>query len=841
MDSDRIPVSPLLLVLLAASGCAALIYEIVWFQLLQLVIGSSAVSLGLLLAAYMGGLCLGSVALPRLVSRDQHPLRVYGVLEIGIAIFGILTLFGLPLISRVYIAGATQGLLGLVMRGAVAAACLLPPTILMGASFPAVARWAEATPRGVSWLGSFYSANIAGAVFGALLSGFYLLRVYDMATATYTAAAINIAVAIAALTIGAVPKRKSPPFEGGVPASLASRQGGLDNLSLEQTTPSAPSAQTPLLQKEGIFERARGFALVYVVIALSGLTALGAEVVWTRLLSLLLGATVYTFSIILAVFLLGLWLGSAIGSFLVRRIQHPRLVLAGTQVLLAAAIAGTAYTLTFSLPFWPVDPWLSLNPWFTFDLDVIRCMRAIFPATLLWGASFPIALACAAAEGEDPAKLSGEVYAANTAGSILGALAFSLILIPDAGTRGSQQLLIGLAIAAAGVAVVAHFWKFNAKLAVALAGSAVVAWALISTVADVPWQAIAYGRRVAPILRGLDPKSEAMPVFVGEGVNSSVVITRRGEQRFFYVSGKNEASSALLDMRLQRMMGHLPALIHPQPKSVLVVGFGAGVTAGSFVPNPDVESITICELESIIPPASNEFFGVENYNVLHDSRTRMVYDDARHFILTTPDKFDLITTDPIHPWVKGTSSLYSREYFELIRSHLNTGGVAAQWLPLYESDEETVKTQLATFFSVFPNGTVWSNYLNGDGYDLVLIGRADDSPIKLDEMQQRLTQPKYARVLSSLSDVDIHSASDLLSTYAGRALDLAPMLSDAPINRDLNMRLQYIAGWGVNSVMADPIYRQILSYRRFPGDLITGKGEAIEALEDVIGRKHRTF
>jgi spermidine synthase len=191
--------------------------------------------------------------------------------------------------------------------------------------------------------------------------------------------------------------------------------------------------------------------------------------------------------------------------------------------------------------------------------------------------------------------------------------------------------------------------------------------------------------------------------------------------------------------------------------------------------------------------------------------------------------------------VKGTSSLYSKEYFELIRSHLKPGGVAAQWLPLYESDEETVKTQLATFFSVFPNGTVWSNYLNGDGYDLVLIGRADDSPINLDEMQQRLTQPKYARVVSSLSDVDIHSASDLLSTYAGRALDLAPMLSDVPINRDLNMRLQYIAGWGVNSVMADPIYRQILSYRRFPGDLITGKGEAIEALEDVIGRKHRTF
>ena len=213
------------------------------------------------------------------------------------------------------------------------------------------------------------------------------------------------------------------------------------------------------------------------------------------------------------------------------------------------------------------------------------------------------------------------------------------------------------------------------------------------------------------------------PVFVGEGINSSVVITQRGDQRFFYVSGKSEASSALLDMRLQRMMGHLPALDHPAPRSVLVVGFGAGVTAGSFVPYPEVQSIVICELEPLIPPASDEFFGKENNHVLRDPRTRVVYDDARHYILITPEKFDVITTDPIHPWVKGTSTLYSREYYELVKSHLNPGGVAAQWLPIYESDEETVKTELATFFSVFPNATVWSNYLNGDGYDLVLLGQ----------------------------------------------------------------------------------------------------------------------
>ena len=160
---------------------------------------------------------------------------------------------------------------------------------------------------------------------------------------------------------------------------------------------------------------------------------------------------------------------------------------------------------------------------------------------------------------------------------------------------------------------------------------------------------------------------------MGEGINASVVITQRGDQRFFYVSGKSEASSALLDMRLQRMMGHLPALLHPAPRSVLVVGFGAGVTAGSFVPYPDVQSIEICELEGLIPPASDQFFGKENYHVLHDQRTRIVYDDARHYILTAPDKFDVITTDPIHPWVKGTSTLYSKEYYEMVKKPSESG------------------------------------------------------------------------------------------------------------------------------------------------------------------------
>ena len=366
--------------------------------------------------------------------------------------------------------------------------------------------------------------------------------------------------------------------------------------------------------------------------------------------------------------------------------------------------------------------------------------------------------------------------------------------------------------------------------------SLVLGFLLVGTVTDVPWEMVAYGRRIAPMMRAMDlyPQDTPKVLYRGEGINSSVLILERAGQRHFYVSGKAEASTAPLDMRLERMMGHVPALIHPNPRSVLTVGFGAGVTAGSFVPYPGIENLVICELEPFIPPASTEYFGPQNNRVFKDPRTHVVYDDARHFIFTTDQKFDVITTDPIHPWVKGTSTLYSKEYYELVKRHLNPGGVAAQWLPIYDSDTETVRSELATFFSVFPNGTVWSNFTNNDGYDLVLIGGEDKVPINVDTLQERLNRSEYAGVLASLSEVGFHSAVELMATYAGRASDLRPFLTEAQINHDLDMRLQYLAGLGLNSMAYPKIYKQVLSYRKFPEDLLIGSVPRMNALRTLL-------
>ena len=278
----------------------------------------------------------------------------------------------------------------------------------------------------------------------------------------------------------------------------------------------------------------------------------------------------------------------------------------------------------------------------------------------------------------------------------------------------------------------------------------------------------------------------------------------------------------------------MPALFHTRPRSILVVGFGAGVTAGSFTLHPGVERIVVCEMEPLVPPIATRYFGKQNYNVLNDPRTTVIYDDARHFILTSREKFDVITSDPIHPWVKGSATLYSKEYFELVKQHLNPGGIVTQWVPLYESDVATVKSELATFFEVFPNGTVWGNENGGGGYDTVLLGQADAAGIDIDELEKRLSSPEYPRVARSLYEVGFHSSLGLLATYAGQHSDLRPWLSGAEINRDGDLRLQYLAGMAVNNSREVAIYEQILSFRTYPEKLFQGSDERKHALRAVL-------
>ncbi len=787
---------PLMALLFIGSGCAALIYEIVWFQLAELVIGSSAVSIGVLLGTFMGGMCIGSLLLPRWVSPRSHPLRVYAVLEVGIAVCGLLILFALPPLGSLYGSLASPGLASILLRGMLSAIFLLVPTVLMGATLPAIARWVEATPTGVSWLGLFYGGNIAGAVVGCLLAGFYLLRVFDMNVATYVAVAVDLGVAAMALLLA---RRTDAPAD-------------------HRTAP----ADVPALA---------GSRRVYVAIALSGMTALGAEVVWTRLMSLMLGATVYTFSLILAVVLVGLGIGSAAGAWAARVAPRPRMIFGWVQLAVPFAVGWTAFMIARSLPYWPVDPSLVTDPWLLFQFDLMRCAWALLPATLLWGASFPLAIAGVAVPGQDAGRLVGRVYAANTVGAIVGSLLFSMIAIPAIGTANSERVLIALAAVAGLILLVPGLRGAGGSPrrfgGVALA--AIAAVLLVVTVRAVPPGLIGYGRFLATY--------SSLPKFlyVGEGMNSSVAVSEEpGGYRNFHVSGKVEASTEPQDMRLQRLLGDMAALVQGGPKSVLVVGFGAGVTAGTFVLYPSVKRIVICELEPLIPSKIGPYFAAQNYDVLHDPRVQIVYDDARDYIRTTKEKFDIITSDPIHPWVRGAATLYTTEYLTLARQHLNPGGVMTEWVPLYESHQDAVKSELATFLGVFPDGTVWANNEDGHGYDLVALGQPGRTTINIDSVSAFLGDPANARIANSLQEVGISSLLDLFGSYAGNRADLASWLTGAQINRDRNLRLQYLAGLANNTYQNADIFRAMTAGLHFPDGLFVASPQWDAALRSYL-------
>lgn len=862
------PLLPLLVVLFVASGCSALIYEIVWFQLLQLVIGSTGISMGVLLGTFMGGMCAGSLLLPRLISARRHPLRVYAVLELGIAAIALLVLRGMPWIADTYTHMAGHGIAARALVGMI---CLLPPTLLMGATLPAIARWVESSPRGVSWMGFFYGGNIAGAVFGCLLAGFYLLRVHDMAYATYVAMIVNGAVALAGFTVSFFAPHLSP--------AIYSRSGRTEGPRLSN----AERSSSPDLAQRASDARVTA---IYFVIALSGLTGLGAEVVWTRLLALMLGQTVYTFSIILSVFLLGLGIGSSIGAFFSRHASNPRLALGICQLLLAGAIAWTAYAISDSLPYWPLQPTMAPTPWIMFQVDLARCLWGILPGAILWGASFPLALA-AASRGQDPGRLVGGVYAANTLGAIVGALAFAMVLVPTIGTFASERILIGLALLSAALLLAPLLWRSILSTSgderrpsgARIMGASVIAVIalasgvlLIKNVKPMPWTAVAFGRNSASWASMSDPRiipeSEIAKansdysrfcIYVGEGMNVSAAVTvSRDGFKYFHGAGKVQASTDPNDMRLQRMLGHISALTfaNHSPQKVLVVACGAGVTAGSFIPYDSVKRIVICDIEPLVPQKVTPMFGPQNYHIVDGiaeqnphmvdgKQVEVMYDDGRHFIRTTSEKFDVITSDPIDPWVKGCAALNTVEYYTMCRDHLNPGGVMALWIPLYESDLPTFKSVLATFFKVFPDGILWSNDNNQGGYDAVLYAQLGGTHIDLDETDRWLdAHPKVKR---SLREVGFGAAQNgsiatgLYSSYAGRASGLTEWGRDAQINYDSNLRLQYLAGMSLNSqvTISDLLLQSVLNYYRFPSDIFSGSATKIEHLQDVFAQTRR--
>ena len=291
---------------------------------------------------------------------------------------------------------------------------------------------------------------------------------------------------------------------------------------------------------------------------------------------------------------------------------------------------------------------------------------------------------------------------------------------------------------------------------------------------------------------------------------------------------------------------------------MLVVACGAGITAGTFVVHPDVKRIVICDIEPLVPNVVTPMFGKENYHVVdgigHENphtvsgkQVEVIYDDGRHFLSTTREKFDIITSDPIDPWVKGCAALNTVEYYQMCRDHLNPGGIVCLWVPLYETSLEATKSLIATFFKVFPDGSLWKNDRDGFGYDAILFGQIGPTVIDVDGLERRLERLDHRPVLQSLrevgfgepdtgiSGVDVpNEVIDLLATYAGESPSLRESARSAQINTDRNLRLQYLAGLGLNSQLSEAILSTILAHYYFPDRLFVGSPERIHALEMLL-------
>jgi spermidine synthase len=559
------------------------------------------------------------------------------------------------------------------------------------------------------------------------------------------------------------------------------------------------------------------------------MTALGAQVIWTRLLTLLFGATVYAFAIILAVFLAGVGLGSAWAASMLRRRLNPVRGLAFSQLALIPTILLAAALLAVVLPY--ASPPASTPLGALHSLHVLRAVAVILPAAVLWGMSFPLALAAAGTGHSDTGQSSGYVYASNTVGAIAGSLAVSFWAIPVFGTRWAEQVLV----LSAGVSAAALFWVIEqAPVGSALAprpGRLSPVWPLVlgaAAAAFLPGLSkvfLAHGRYIWWV-----DARDRYP-YVSEGAASTVAVHVAPDgYRNFHVSGRVEASNNPSDMRLQRLLGHLSALAHPHPQTVLVVGLGAGVTAGALSLHPDVKRIVICEIEPRVVGAAQQF-AAENYGVLTNPRVELVFDDARHFLATTREKFDVITSDPIHPWVRGNSILFSREYYAIVGARLNPGGIATQWVPLYETSELAIRIQMRTFMDAFPNGTVWNSAVSGRGYDVVMLGSVEPMRLDVADIDRRMTSDRT--IAESLRQVKIGSVVDLLGTYGTSGADMRAWLAGAPVNRDFSVKLEYISGLALNDHEADPIYAHMVAGRAYPQSLFV----APPALEADLRRR----
>ena len=764
---------------LLLSGAAGLIYEVVWMRLLGLLFGHTVLAVTTVLVAFMAGLAGGAWALGRRVDHARRPLATYALLEMGIALTAAALSVVLGGMEAVYVAlthrlGLSGGLLTATEFG-LATVAMLPPTLLMGATLPVVARAFVVREGGLGrTVGHLYALNTLGAVSGTAAAGFALLPALGVRNSVAAAVAANLAAGIIAL----ITDRWLRSDEAGI------RPGPPPETRRE-------AAAGPGLVSRGVARLALG------AIAVSGGAAMVYEIAWTRALSLVVGSSVYAFSAMLTTFLVGLAAGSALYAWLAgRRSGQVQAQLLGW---LQAAVAVTALGLAPAFQWLPdlvlaLARWTGVSAHGAFLAQFGLSALVMLPPALLLGAAFPCAVAIWTRGVASLGRDVGCVYAANTLGTIVGAVAAGFLLLPSLGAQAS------IATAAAANAVVAvvligarggsgSAWRRSAAvgLAVGFAGGVwlVPRWdpRVMAGGVSIYLTRFAFASDPAGLFR--DVAASRRLLFYREGLNATVAVERSAQMTSLRVNGKVDASNGA-DMPTQYLLGHLPLLLHPQPERVLIIGLGSGVTAGAVSQHPDVREIHVAELEPAVVEAS-AFFAVENRRVLTDPRVRLLMGDARHTLLAGHGRYDVISSEPSNPWMAGVASLFTREFYQLARRRLAEGGMMVQWVQGYNLFPRDLRTIVGTFRGVFPHTTLWRT-LRGD---YLLVGTSTALSVDYARLVARLAAAPGAR--QDLARLKLDSPVDLLSLFLLGEDDLVRFSQGAPEHTDDRPILEFSA------------------------------------------------
>lgn len=695
------------------SGVTGLIYEITWMRLFSVVFGNSTYALSVVLAVFMAGLALGAMLFGRIADRYGRPLLVYAVVEFGVGVSAVLVpaLVGAaePLIGALYASGA-PGLVRLTLvRALIAAAIMLVPTVLMGATLPIISK-AFVNRRGEigSGIALLYGINTLGAVTGCLATGFALIRWLGVTNSSRLAAGLNVAVGIAALAL----------MRGYDPAPAATgRTDGHDTGA--GITPSR-TATTAMDWKPAVF------AALFV----SGFSALAYEVIWARVLGFVfqMGMSTYAFTIVLSVFLAAIGIGG-----LVYRISAPHIDDAvGWLGLLLASTGASVLGLVVLFASWNSPDFLEpfRQVWAN---DFLKAAFLIAVPALLMGISFPVACRIVAESTETLGGNVGRLYAANMLGCVLGPLLTGFLLIPRMGSEGALKLMAtaniatGLAVwALAGRGTAARRHRL-AWAAPAMAGMLLLAFASTG------------------ILLKLYNTGQQEVVYFGEAASESVLAVRGSDGIELIVGGSVGAGSALRFQRTDELLAYIPLLLHPDPRKVAVVGFGTGRTAGLYGEHPAVESVDVAEIAQGVLASGRDLFASFNRGVLSNPKVTAIVDDGFNFIKYAPDRYDIVSLDPYTPRDPGSARLYTREFLLSARNSLKEGGMVITWA--YPSGVRTTSFRVAlkTFHSVFPHTTVWTSPVDNM---LLFLGTEEPLDLDLPDIARRLTdrphQDEYA-------------------------------------------------------------------------------------------------